>query len=54
MSTTAGIILALAIGSIVFFSTIFLVVLIMMRNRWTQMGEPQQPPDQTDGSRTTS
>lgn len=46
MSTTAGIILALAIGSIVLFSTIFLVILILMRNRWDQLGEPKQPQDQ--------
>jgi hypothetical protein len=51
MSTTA-IILALGLGSIVLFSTIFLVILIMMRNRWQQLGDsnstPRQPKDHSD------
>ena len=47
--TTTGIVLALALGSIIFFSTIFLVVLIMMRNRWQRLGDPKQrPQDQRD------
>ncbi len=45
MSTTTGIILALAIGSIALFSTIFVVVLYMARNRWEQLGGPSQPED---------
>ncbi|MGE5335187.1 MAG: hypothetical protein ACM3N4_10840 [Nitrososphaerota archaeon] len=55
--TTTAIFLALALGSIVLFSTIFLVVLILMRNRWQHLGDPkdrirfndsQQPHDQPD------
>ena len=50
MSTTTGIILALAIGSIALFSTIFVVVLFMARNRWEQLGSPSQPEDHPDPS----
>ena len=48
--TMTGIVIALAIGSIALFSTIFLVALVMMRNRWQQLGEtpPEQPRDQSD------
>lgn len=48
MSTNVGIILALAFGSIALFSTIFLVVLLQMRSRWDQLGDPKQPQDQPD------
>ncbi len=48
MSTNIGIILALALGSIVLFSTIFLVVLLQMRSRWDQLGDPKQTPDKPD------
>jgi hypothetical protein len=50
MSTTAAIILALAIGSITLFSTLFVVVLFLMRNRWEQIGDPKQPNDSHDSS----
>lgn len=50
MSTTAGIILALAIGSIALFSSLFVVALFMMRKRWDQLADSQprngQPPGQ--------
>lgn len=50
--TTTGIIVALAIGSIALFSTIFLVALVMMRNRWQQLGDsnstPKPPRDHAD------
>lgn len=47
--TMTGVVLALALGSIIFFSTIFLVILLMMRNRWQRLGDPkQQPRDQSD------
>ena len=48
--TTTGIIVALAIGSIALFSTIFLVALVMMRHRWQQLGETpsDQREDQSD------
>jgi hypothetical protein len=50
MSTTAGIILALAIGSIALFSSLFVVVLFLMRKRWDQLADSQppngQPPSQ--------
>jgi hypothetical protein len=48
--TTTGIIVALAIGSIALFSTIFVVALVMIRNRWQQLGEtpPENPRDQSD------
>ncbi len=50
MSTTAGIILALAIGSIALFSSLFVVVLFMTRKRWDQLADSQprngQPPGQ--------
>ena len=49
--TTTGIVLALALGSIVFFSTIFLVILVMMRNRWQRLGDPhpkERPQNQHD------
>ena len=48
MSTNVGVILALALGSIVLFSTIFLVVLLQMRSRWDQLGDPKQPQDRPD------
>ena len=48
MSTNIGIILALALGSIVLFSTIFLVMLLQMRSRWDQLGDPKQTQDKPD------
>lgn len=47
--TTTGVVLALALGSIIFFSTIFLVILVMMRNRWQRLGDPKErPQNQSD------
>lgn len=46
MPITAGIILALAIGSIVLFSTLFVVILFQMRSRWDQLGSPSPRPPQ--------
>jgi hypothetical protein len=50
MSTTASIILALAIGSIALFSSLFVVVLFLMRKRWDQLADSQprneRPPSQ--------
>ena len=43
MSTAAGILLALAIGSVALFSTLFLVILFMTRNRWQQLADSKQP-----------
>ena len=50
--TNTAIILALGLGSIVLFSTIFLVILVMMRTRWQQLGDsnstPKPPRDHAD------
>lgn len=50
--TTTGIFLALALGSIVLFSTIFLVVLILMRNRWQHLGDPKDRIDLNDSKQS--
>jgi formate-dependent nitrite reductase membrane component NrfD len=50
MSTTTGIILALALGSVALFSVLFVVILFSLRNRWEHLGEPEQPSDQSDGN----
>ena len=50
-STSTGIIVALAIGSVALFSLLFVAILFSMRNRWDQLGDtnnPQQPHDQHD------
>ncbi|HEX6543942.1 MAG TPA: hypothetical protein VF040_19470 [Ktedonobacterales bacterium] len=48
MSTTTGIILALAIGSVALFSTLFVVVLFSMRNHWDRLADQQPPENQSD------
>ncbi len=47
-STTTGIVIALAIGSVALFSLLFVAILFSMRNRWDQLGNPKQPHDQHD------
>ena len=50
-STTTGIVIALAIGSVALFSLLFVAILFSMRNRWDQLGDPnspKQPRDQHD------
>lgn len=48
MSTATGIILAFAIGSIALLSSLFVVVLFMMRNRWDQIGDRKPPGNHPD------
>jgi hypothetical protein len=47
-STSIGIIVALAIGSVALFSLLFVAILFSMRKRWDQLGDPKQPHDQQD------
>jgi len=50
-STSTGIIVALAIGSVALFSLLFVAILFSMRNRWDHLGDassPKQPHDQHD------
>ena len=47
--SAAGVIIALGLGSIVFFSTIFIVIALLIRGRWDEMGQ-----DDRERSRRTS
>jgi hypothetical protein len=40
IASAAGVIIALGLGSIVFFSTVFIVVALLIRHRWDDMGRP--------------
>lgn len=50
MSTTTGVILALALGSVAILSALFVVILFTMRNHWDHMADPKQSeqPEQRD------
>ena len=39
--SAGGVIIALGLGSIVFFSTVLIVVALLMRKRWDDMAPPK-------------
>ncbi|MGH2485026.1 MAG: hypothetical protein ACRDHE_03340 [Ktedonobacterales bacterium] len=41
LASAAAAIIALGLGSIVFFSTVFIVVALMIRSRWDDMAGPR-------------
>lgn len=42
--SAGAVIIALGLGSIVFFSTVFIVIALLIRNRWDDMGKSDDHP----------
>jgi hypothetical protein len=41
LASAAAVVIALGLASIVFFSTVFIVVALLIRNRWDDMAGPR-------------